>query len=315
MPRATAGEVELEYDTRGDGDPVLMIMGIGAQMILWPPELLDGLAARGLQVIRFDNRDVGRSTWLDHLGRPDIGRLLPRAWLGLPVSAPYTLSHMAADAVGLLDHLGIARAHVVGVSMGGMIAQHVAIEHPARVRSLTTMMSTTGGRRVSLPRPRALRALLTAPARTVDEAEEAMVRFMREVNGPAFDIAEDRIRAVARESWLRGVNPDGFVRQFAAILASGDRTARLRQLDVPTLVLHGTADPLVPVRGGKATARAIRGARLRLIDGWGHGLPPGVVPLLVDEIGAHIDRHRGGPRRPGGHPTVRSPPGLHSSGG
>ncbi len=292
MPRATVGEVELEYDLRGEGDPVLMVMGIGAQMVLWPPELLDGLAARGLRVIRFDNRDVGRSTWLSALGRPDIGRLLPQAWLGIPVQAPYTLSDMAADAVGLLDQLGIARAHVVGVSMGGMIAQHIAIEHPHRVRSLTSVMSTTGGRLASLPKPRALKALLSAPARSVEEAEVAMVRFMGVVNGPAFDIAEDRIRQVARESWARGVNPDGFLRQFAAILASGDRTPQLRQLDIPTLVLHGTADPLVPVRGGKATARAIPGARLRLIDGWGHGMPPGVHATLIDEIGGHIDAHR-----------------------
>ncbi|MCK6502107.1 alpha/beta fold hydrolase [Myxococcota bacterium] len=291
MPRAPLGEIELEYDLTGAGEPLLLIMGIGAQLILWHDELVARLAARGFQVLRFDNRDVGKSTWLDHAPVPAPGAVLSRAWLGLPFQAPYTLADMARDVVGLLDHLGWARAHVVGASMGGMIAQHLAFSHPERVATLTSIMSTTGGRWVSVPKPQAMRALVAGRPRTEEEAEAWFLRFSRAVQGPAFPVDEQALGQLARRAFRRGANPAGFARQLAAIMRDGDRTRRLAAIQAPTLVLHGADDPLIPPAGGRATAAAIPGARLRLVEGWGHSLPPGIWDTLVDELGAHAMAH------------------------
>jgi pimeloyl-ACP methyl ester carboxylesterase len=296
MPRALVSpspEVHLEYDVRGAGDPMLLIMGIGAQMIFFPDDFCDALAARGFQVARFDNRDVGRSTWLDGAPTRPPGALIARRAMGLPVPAPYTLSDMARDTAGLLDHLGWDTAHVVGVSMGGMIAQHLAIEHPGRLRTLTSVMSTTGAVGASLPKPAALKALLQPRPMDEEGAGEALLRVQKALEGPLHPVSEERVRAVGRAAFRRGANPAGFVRQLSAVLASGDRTPRLRQLRVPTLVLHGEADPLVPLAGGRATAAAVPGARLRTVPGWGHGLPESVWPLLIDEISAHAQASRG----------------------
>lgn len=290
MPRARRGEIELEYEVQGQGRPLLMIMGIGAQLVHWPQGFLDLLRERGFQIIRFDNRDTGRSTWLDGAAAPSPGLALARAWVGLPVVVPYTLSDMAADALAVLDDLGLPRAHVVGASMGGMIAQHLAFEHPDRLLSLCSIMSTTGGRRVSIPKPWAIKALLGPPARDIDEAGERMAALMTTINAGGFPIDADELRALGRLSFERGHNPPGFYRQMAAIAASGDRSARLGAVKAPTLVIHGDRDPLVPLAGGKATAAVIPGAKLRVVEGMGHSLPRGVWEVIAEELVAHAGR-------------------------
>jgi len=293
MPRARIGEVELEYEIRGSGEPLVLVMGLGAQMVFWDDELVDRLVAAGFQVILFDHREVGLSSRLHHLPVPRPLRVLLRSILGLPVGAPYTLSDMAKDVVGLLDHLGIERAHVVGVSMGGMIAQHLAIEHPTRVRTLTSIMSTPGMRPIHPrlhPRPSALRALFRPRPRTVEQAEEAIVRTFAAIGAIRGVIAaedEERLRKVGRRAFERGSYPRGFLRHFAAIAASGDRTARLRRVRVPALVIHGRHDPLVRVAAGRATARAIPGARYLEVPDMAHFLPRAQWDRITGAIAAH----------------------------
>jgi len=286
MARVTANGIEIEYEQFGDaGDPpLLLVMGLGAQMILWEDDFCRELAARGFHVTRFDNRDIGKSTWLRDAGVPGIGEVMMAAMSGGVVPAPYTLSDMAADAAGLMDALGLASAHVVGASMGGMIAQTLTIEHPARVRTLTSIMSTTGDPTLPQARPEAL-AVLLAPAVTGrDENIERAVIVFRAIGSPGFPFDEAGVRDIAARSFDRGSNPDGVARQIAAIFASGDRTPRLATVQVPTLVLHGKDDPLVPYEGGVATAAAIAGAKLVGIEGMGHDLPRGVWPRIFDEI-------------------------------
>lgn len=284
MPFAQVGPITLAYEDPGPGVPLLLIMGIGAQLVLWPEGLLERLRAEGFAPLIYDHRDLGQSTWMTGAGRPAVGALLARRAAGLPVPAPYTLSDLAADAAGLMDAVGWADAHVLGVSMGGMVAQHLAIEHPSRVRSLTSVMSTTGARFAGLPTPGALRALLAPRPATEQGAVDWFIGFQQRVVGEAFPYDPVQVEATARKAFSRGANPDGFLRQFAAILASGDRTRALAGVRAPTLVLHGEADPLVPVSGGRATARAVPGARLATLPGWGHGLPPGVWPWLVEQV-------------------------------
>jgi pimeloyl-ACP methyl ester carboxylesterase len=286
MPRAKVGALELAYADDGAGVPLVLVMGIGAQMVLWDERLIAALVARGFRVIRFDNRDVGESSRLDHLGTPRPIETLVRGFARLPrllpVRAPYTLSDMASDVVGLLGALGIERAHVVGVSMGGMIAQHVAIEHPHRVASLTSIMSSTGAR--LFPKPSALRVLFTPMGRTVEEAEERFLAVWRVIGSPGYPLDEARLRRVAREVVARGYSPRGFLRQLAAIAASGDRTERLGGVRAPALVMHGREDPLIPVRGGRDTARALRRSRYLEFPGMGHDLPAPLFPRFADEI-------------------------------
>jgi pimeloyl-ACP methyl ester carboxylesterase len=282
-----ASGVELCWDERGEGPPMLLVMGIGAQMILWPEGLCDALAARGFRVIRFDNRDIGRSTRFDQAGVPKLGPTLGALLLGLPVEAPYALEDMADDAAGLLDALEIERAHVVGVSMGGMIAQTMAITHPQRLRSLVSVMSTTGKRGVLISEPSALRALFRPPPRTREQAVERWRTFVQVVGSKGFDRDDEGLERIAQLAWDRGMNPKGVLRQLGAIAATGDRTARLRFVDVPTLVLHGTEDPLIRPVGAELTAAAIPGAKLRWIEGMGHDLPRGAWPLLVELIARH----------------------------
>ena len=288
MARVPSNGIELEVEVHGEGPPVVLVMGIGAQMILWPEGLVDALVAHGLQVIRFDNRDIGRSTWLDHLGVPSIAGMTTRAMMGMKVSAPYTLWDMALDTVGLLDGLGLHRAHVVGASMGGMIAQCMAIRHADRVQSLTSIMSTTGSRRHFRPQPRAMAALLGTRPTTRDEAQETFLRFTRAMAGTGFPVDEDAVRALAGRTWDRGNHPEGFMRQWAAILASGSRRRLLEQVALPTLVIHGSDDPLLIPEGGRATARAVPGARLEIIEGMGHSLPEGVWQRVADSVARHI---------------------------
>ena len=255
---ATIGELDLCYETFGDrSDPALvLIMGLATQMIAWREEFCEGIAARGFFVVRFDNRDVGRSSRLDHLPVPTVWQLLRRD----KRAASYTLEDMAADVVGLLDHLGIERAHMVGASMGSMIAQTLAVTHPDRVRSLVSIMGNTGARTSGQPTLRTSKALLGVPPADRDGYVEHMVGTFSLIGSPGFERDEAELRELARRSFDRGRSPAAGGRQLAAILASGDRTKRLRGIAAPTLVIHGSADKLVRPSGGRATAKAISGS-------------------------------------------------------
>jgi pimeloyl-ACP methyl ester carboxylesterase len=287
---APANGIELAYEAFGDPTDrtVLLIMGLGVQMLGWDAEFCELLAGRGFCVVRFDNRDVGRSTKIEGGRRPD----LMAAVTGDLKSASYTLDEMADDSAGLLDHLGVEAAHVVGASQGGMIAQTLASRHPGRVLSLVSIMSSTGNRAVGQPHPEAFAALLTSPPPDRDGYAEFVVRVFRTIGSPGFEADEAKLRERAQASFDRGYYPEGTARQLVAILASGDRTEALRRLDVPTLVIHGTDDALIDVSGGKATAEAIPGAELELIEGMGHDLPGELWPRFVDLIAANAERAR-----------------------
>jgi pimeloyl-ACP methyl ester carboxylesterase len=288
MPIARVGDLDLCWEDFGDAEarPLLLIMGLASQMIHWDEELCRALADRGHRVIRFDNRDVGQSSTLAAHGMPDVLGAYRAAAAHEPVASAYTLADMAADAAGLLDALGIASAHVVGASMGGMIAQTMAIRHPARVRSLTSIMSTTGHPSLPPATPDATAALLAPVAHDRDAAIDRAAGIFRTIGSPGFPFDEAYVRARAARAFDRGHDPAGPARQLVAILASGHRRHALRDVTAPTLVVHGTDDPLVPVEGGIDTAQAVPGAELLLIDGMGHDLPHAVWPRLVDAISA-----------------------------
>lgn len=274
-----AGDVELCYEAFGDpaAPVVLLVMGLGTQMLAWRPEFCELIAAEGYRVIRFDNRDVGRSTHFRGHAPPTLPELLTRR----PRRPAYTLDDMAGDAAGLLDALGIDAAHVVGASMGGMIAQVLAVRHPERVRSLVSIMSTTGATRVGRPALKVLPFLVKPPATTREGAAERLVELFGIVGSPGFERDVAATRELAALSFDRDADRRGAGRQLAAILASGDRTRDLAQVRAPTLVVHGTADRMVAPSGGRATAKAIPGARLELIEGMGHDLPPALWPRLT----------------------------------
>jgi pimeloyl-ACP methyl ester carboxylesterase len=274
--------IELAYQEVGDpdGEPLILVMGLATQMIAWDDELCVMLAERGFRVVRFDNRDIGHSTKLDSARVPGRSDLLLRR----RGTATYLLSDMAADTVGLMDHLGFDSAHVVGISMGGMIAQTVAIEHPQRIRSLVSMHSTTGNRWVGQPTFKVFGLMLADAPRTRDAFIERIRRTYELIGSPAYPTDEERLRRVAEQSWERGHNPRGVLRQLHAIVTSGDRTAALHKLDLPATVIHGTRDTLVRPSGGRATARAIPGARLRIFEGLGHDLPSALWPVFADEF-------------------------------
>ena len=282
--------IELCYQEMGepDGEPLLLVMGLATQMIAWDETFCGMLADRGFRVIRFDNRDIGRSTKLKQAGVPGRTDTL----LGRRRTAAYLLRDMAADTVGLMDHLGIDSAHVVGASMGGMIAQTMAIEHPGRVRSLVSMMSTTGSRRVGHPSYRTFGILFGKPPQGRDAAVERAVKTFSTIGSTGYPFEEERVRQIAGRSYDRGHHSPGVLRQLHAILASGDRTPALRRVAAPTLVIHGKSDPLVNRSGGRATARAVPGARLKLIEGMGHDLPRQLWSEIVDEIAANAARAR-----------------------
>lgn len=284
--------IDIAYERLGSRDApvVLLIMGGGAQYISWPDAFCHALVDRGLQVVRFDNRDVGLSTHLTDAPSPD----LPAVLAGDLSSVSYTLSDMAADAVGLLDGLGVEQAHLVGASIGGAIAQSMAIEHPDRVRSMTSMMSTTGNRSVGQPSPDVLRDVFTGPrAVTRDEVIQQMLRAFRVIGSPGYPMDEHEVAERAGLAYDRSYDPIGFARQAVASVASGDRTERLRHLEVPTLVIHGVADRMCDVSGGRATADAIPGAELVLIEGMGHNLPPGLRAQLAARIAEFVWRAQG----------------------
>jgi pimeloyl-ACP methyl ester carboxylesterase len=274
--------ITLAYEETGTGDPLLLVAGLGQQLHSWPTAFCEELAARGYRVIRFDNRDVGRSTHI-RFRPPGIGAIMLRRW----PAEQYDLADMATDAVGLLDALEIPQAHIAGVSMGGMIAQTVAAMRPDRVRTLTSIMSNTGARRIGRPALSTWLLLAGKPARTRAEAEARAVRIFRHIGSHGFPFDEAEVRALAGLGWERDPSPAGVARQLAAIFRSGDRTTRLRAVTAPTLVIHGDRDRMVHPTGGAATARAINGARLETIPGMGHDLPKGAWPRLLDLIDSH----------------------------
>ncbi len=283
--RVPTNGIEIDVEQEGRGEPVLLIMGVGAQLVHWPDGFCAALTARGFRVIRFDHRDIGRSTWFTHAPIPDVRRMLLRRLVGAPIRVPYTLEDMSDDVAGILDALDLPRAHIVGASMGGMIAQTLAIRHPTRVQTLTSIMSTPGARRfVFGSKPRAIRALLSGPPRTRAEAGERVAEVFRVIGSPGFERDENIMRDLGHRSFDRGLNAPGFARHFGAILAASDRTEALRSVRVPSLVIHGTDDPLIPVAAGRATARAIPQARLLEINGMGHDLPHALWPVLGDAI-------------------------------
>ncbi len=287
--RVKSNGIELVYDTFGDRSarPLLFIEGLGTQMIGWEDDFCAALAARGYWVIRFDNRDIGLSYKFDAAGMPDIPAMIRLQTIGKPVQSPYSLTDMAEDTVGLLDALGMRSAHVAGISMGGMIAQTLAICHPERVRTLTSMESSTGAPGLPGPKPQAA-WVLVAPTPTERTAYlEHQVKLWRSLSGPGFPYDEALTRERAVRFFERGLSPAGTARQLAAIMASGSRREALKSLRIPTLVIHGDADPLVPVECGMDTAHAVPGAELMIIEGLGHGLPPGVFLRVIDAIAKH----------------------------
>jgi pimeloyl-ACP methyl ester carboxylesterase len=278
--------VDVAWDAFGDphARPLLLVMGLGLQMIAWDERFCDALAARGFYVVRFDNRDAGLSTHFTAYGDPNPLAVWDELRKKRPVTPPYRLVDMAADAVAVLDDAGIRAAHVVGVSMGGMIAQELAIDHPERVLTLTSVMSTTGDPSVRGPSFETMAALLKPFPSDREGVVDRSVEVARTLHGPGFAFDEETVRRIGARSYDRAFDPGGVRRQLIAIWLSGDRTPALRQLHVPALVVHGDADPLVPIDGGRATAAAIPGARLDVIPGMGHELPRAIWPRLIDEI-------------------------------
>ncbi|HZO07001.1 MAG TPA: alpha/beta fold hydrolase [Solirubrobacterales bacterium] len=285
---APANGLEIVYQEMGDpdGEPLFLVMGLATQMIAWHPDFCGLLVDRGFRVVRFDNRDIGRSTKLKAAGLPSRVDMLA----GRRATAPYLLSDMARDTFGLMDHLEIGSAHVAGASMGGMIAQTMAINQPARVRSLTSIMSTTGRRFTGMPTLKAFGVLFGGPPKGRDQVIERAVKTFKVIGSPAYPFEEDRIREIAATSYDRGHSAAGVARQLHAILASGDRTTALHDLVVPTSVIHGSADPLIRPSGGRATAAAVPDARLKIIEGMGHDLPQALWTEIADEIAANAAR-------------------------
>lgn len=289
MHKARVGDLELAYTLEGpaDGVPLVLIMGFGGQLVAWPPELVAQLAERGFRCLLFDHRDIGESTWLDDAPAPNMTLGIVRWLAGAAAKPPYTLADMAGDVVGLMDHLGWADAHVFGISMGGMVAQQMAIDHPARMRTLTSMMSHTGRLVDAVGRPDTTLALLGMRSSTREEHAQATRALFEKLNGPHLDAGGPHLEESGRRAWDRGLNPAGVKRQLAAIMGSPPRTKALQHINVPTLVIHGDADPLIPVRGGRRTAWAIPNARLEIIPGLGHSLPPAVWPQLAELLAGH----------------------------
>jgi pimeloyl-ACP methyl ester carboxylesterase len=285
---AKVGDVEICFETFGSRDDpaLLLVMGLGTQMIAWPVGFCERLAGRGFFVIRYDNRDTGRSTHMRQFRPPTIRQLLLRD----KSAARYSLADMADDGIGLLDHLGIARAHVAGASMGGMIAQTMAARHPDRVLSLASIMSNTGHRWKGMPGLRVYPIFMRRPAPDREGAIESAVSVFKLIGSPGFPFDEEQTRMAAELSYDRGYNPAGTGRQLAAILAAGDRASDLRRITAPTVVIHGTKDRMVRPSGARATAAAIPGAELVMIDGMGHDLPVGAWDRIVDAIVANAQR-------------------------
>ena len=290
MPVCSTRNPPICYERQGDptAPVVVLIMGFSMQMIAWPQPLIDRLVTAGLQVLRFDNRDIGLSGRM--VGRPNVRRMVLRRLFGLPVHPPYSLRDMAQDLRHLMDELGLDRAHIVGASMGGMIAQWLAIDAPQRVASLCSMMSTTGQLRYAFPAPSLIPLIVNPPGDTLESRLEHGVRFWQAVASPADPPSAEEIREQMREYYERSADLSGRDRQLAAVLGERSRVPLLRQLHCPTLVLHGDADRLIRAAAGRATAKAIPGARLHIIPGMGHDLRPGLIPHVADRIIDHVRR-------------------------
>ncbi|WP_341906820.1 alpha/beta fold hydrolase [Polaromonas sp. YR568] len=289
--------IDIEVEDSGaaphaDGSPrpvVLLIMGLGMQLIAWPPELVMALVGAGYRVVRFDNRDAGLSTRMEALGSPNLVWEGLKHRMGWRIRPPYSITDMAADTVGVMDALQIACAHVVGLSMGGMIAQRVALQAPARVLSLTSIMSSSGARGLPEAQPAVLRAMLSRPAdKSMQAAIEHTVKLFKAIGSPGFPMNEAELRARVATAAERSLYPKGIARQMLAVVADTSRAQALARITAPTLVVHGRTDPLVPFACGEDTARRIPGARLEGIEGMGHDLPPGVVERLVPMLVGHF---------------------------
>lgn len=298
MPQVTANGIDIEYESFGSSsDPtLLLIMGLGMQLIAWPEPFCRELASEGFHVIRYDNRDTGFSTKFDAARAPGLPALLIRSLLRLPIRVPYTLHDMAADATGLLDALDIPSAHIVGASMGGMIAQNLAASFPERVRSLTSIMSSSGHRSLPGADPLVSRHLFRSRPTTADR--EAVIahnmRSLELIGSPGYPVDAETRREMTSLSFDRCYYPAGFTRHVAAIVQDGDRRERLGMISAPTLVIHGREDPLVPLAGGIDTAEHIPEAHLEVIDGMGHNLPAGLWPELVAMLAGHAKNADGG---------------------
>ena len=291
-----AGGVQIEVDVQGPahGEPILLIMGLGMQLTGWPDEIVQLLVQRGFRVIRHDNRDVGLSESFDCMGTPNVMVEALRHRLRLPVRAPYRLADMAADALGVLDAFGIAQAHVCGASMGGMIAQHIAAKHPRRVKSLTLIMTTSGARGLRQAHPRVVRLLLSRPRQPDAQAVMAhMTQLLSVIGSPAYPSDPQRLQQRVTASFSRAYRPAGAVRQLAAVAADGDRSALLPRIVAPTQVIHGEADPLVPVPAAHDLVRKIAGSVADIVPGMGHDLPLPLLPRIADGIVANAARSAG----------------------
>ena len=292
MPKLPANGIEISYDSFGDenADPLVLIMGLGAQMLLWHEDFCEALAERGHWVIRYDNRDVGLSTYFDEAGVPDMAALTASLIAGEPAEAPYSVDDMADDAAGLLSALGIERAHICGASMGGMIAQTLAYRHPERVKSLTSIMSTSGDPGLPPSKPHVIAKLLEAPPTDRDSNISHSVEVARTIGSPDFPTPEEELRERSARMFDRSFHPEGTARQFAAIVAQGSRREKLRALEVPALVIHGKADDLVPFEGGVDTLECIEGAEALWIEGMGHDLPRPLWPEIIAAIRCLTER-------------------------
>jgi pimeloyl-ACP methyl ester carboxylesterase len=284
-----ANGIHLAYDTFGNPNdpPVLLIMGLGMQMLAWDEMFCEHLATKGYWVIRFDNRDIGRSSILDAAGTPSIWQIMSAGLFHRPLSAPYRLKDMAADTVSLMDALDIRAAHVVGASMGGMIAQETAIRHPERLLTMTSIMSTTGDTRLPNASLKVRLRLLKRSPVEKHAYEEHIVSLFKLLNGTAYPFDEARYRRLAANVFKRGIHPKGISRQLAAVIASGSRKEKLGAVDTPALVIHGDADPLIPVAHGQATVDAIPEAKLHIVHGMGHTMPEAAWPEIIDTIVSH----------------------------
>lgn len=287
--------IEYELDGPADGPVVLLVAGLGLQLTAWPDDFVHALTGAGLRVLRMDNRDAGLSESFDHKGLPLVPWAMLRWRIGLPLHPPYTLADMAADALGLLDALRIHQAHVVGLSLGGMVAQRLALAAPRRVRTLTSIMSTSGAPRLPAARPEAMAALLRRPAGRAPQVWlEHYMRLLRTIGSPGYPMDEATLRERIAAALARSFRPAGTLRQMLAVAADRDRWRELPAIGVPTLVIHGRDDPLVPWPCGADVARRIPGARLELIDGMGHDLAPGAVARLLPPLLAHLRAQPGG---------------------